>query len=694
MQPNLKRLTSAGISFLVALSLVGCLAGPAPKPSEAVYDEDFSRAEHVERLVREERFSEAFVVYMEMEAAHDPRWAVIRDLALGLTESATTEEHLTRLSDRVREQSVESGRESWPEQRQLLDRASGLSAIYEGQQDEDHSSVVSRFVRTVEQTRAEWLLAKPRLVAECGVSEYRECIDQYPVPSEYDDWENETRSELAVALISRLDLAGSSSHALRALFDRVDEVYESLEIEKPQGVIPETFVIDRASWSSGGDAAGAAASNVKIGPVFPSPLHPSGGLIEEIGANPGHRFQVFLVRSSESVTPGELAVYSQPSEFRVSERYVSNPEYQRAQARVNRLRAQMQQAQASAASAQDPISQGFAQGQVMGLQSRLTNAINALSSIPMQIAEPVYQTYEYTVRKISLEKETRFDIVVIDHEQGNVGRGSLSVRGSEEVEVASGVRAHDRFNRHSGEGLREISEAFRDADVVLEPSDVLGGIEFASESDGIAHVADSLEQRRGVSRGEESGQSVSSRSADAQAGAAAFFPGVVVVSSGGSLGSGFYVRENLVVTNAHVVQGMINPEIRNRDGRVHEGRVIATDSAGDLALVEVREVGVPLPLFSGAVPVGEDVVAIGHPRGLEFTITRGVISATRNLPSFGESIPVVQTDTAINPGNSGGPLLLDGKVLGVNTVLLADSQGIGFAVHADRVRQILRATGR
>ncbi|WP_196801240.1 MULTISPECIES: S1C family serine protease [unclassified Thioalkalivibrio] len=693
MHPTLERFIFAGTSVMVAFSLAGCLAGPAPKPTEAVYDDNFSQADHVERLVREGRISEAFTVYMEIEEGQDPRWSVIRDLAQGLAESPDSEDYLTALGNQLQALSVESAPESWPEKRHLFGRASTLSSIYDGQQDVDDRDAVGNFVSAVDQARAEWYLAKPRLVSECGMSGFRECVDLYPVPSEFDDWGDQSRSELALALISQVDLDSSSSSALRELFDHADAVYEMIEVERPEGVIPESYVIDQTLWSTAGDGSEAAGANLKLGSVYPSPVQPNEVVIEDIWGSPGHRFQVFLVRSRESVTPSELAVYSQPSEFRVSERHVPNPEYQRAQARVNNLRAQLQQAQTSAAYAQDPISQGFAQGQAMGLQSRLTNAINRLGSIPMQVTEPVYQTYEYSVRKMRLDKESRFEILVVDHEHDRVGRGSITVRDTKEAEVASGVRAHDRFNRHSSDGVREISESFRELTVSLAPKDVVGNLQFGSGPSNERTLVALLDQGRVVSSRHDAGERVGAPSGEPEVGAASFFPSVVVVSAGG-LGSGFYVRENLVVTNAHVVEDVLNPEIRNRDGRVHVGRVIATDSAGDLALVEVRELGVPLPLHSGAVPVGEDVVAIGHPRGLEFTITRGVISASRYRSNFGESIPVLQTDTAINPGNSGGPLLLNGEVLGVNTALLADSQGIGFAVHADRVRQILGAAGR
>jgi serine protease Do len=177
--------------------------------------------------------------------------------------------------------------------------------------------------------------------------------------------------------------------------------------------------------------------------------------------------------------------------------------------------------------------------------------------------------------------------------------------------------------------------------------------------------------------------------------------GVVVVHSPlGGVGSGFFIDEYTVLTNFHVVEDSDYVEIELFDGRSTTGQVLDFDIDRDLALVRTSIKGQPLELFSGnTLPLGESVTAIGHPGGLNFTITKGIISAVREQKAttslgLGASFLFVQTDTAINPGNSGGPLLLDNKVIGINTQKLVDVQieGIGFALHYTEIARYLAAS--
>ena len=134
---------------------------------------------------------------------------------------------------------------------------------------------------------------------------------------------------------------------------------------------------------------------------------------------------------------------------------------------------------------------------------------------------------------------------------------------------------------------------------------------------------------------------------------------VVVLSPDGSIGTGFYVAPNLVVTNNHVVEGAKFLEIKKYDGTMSFGKVVKVDIDRDLALVKVESKGAPVTFYSAdQFPLGSQVDAIGHPNKLEFSITRGVVSAVReiDLARSGKKVMLIQTDTPINPGNSGGPL--------------------------------------
>ena len=150
---------------------------------------------------------------------------------------------------------------------------------------------------------------------------------------------------------------------------------------------------------------------------------------------------------------------------------------------------------------------------------------------------------------------------------------------------------------------------------------------------------------------------------------------VVIFHPRGSVGSGFYVAEDIVLTNYHVTEGTSFLELALFNGDETFGKVIAKDLRLDLALVKVQARGEPVTFYrEKSLTLGSTVEAIGHPSGLEFSITRGAISGIRRLPSRydpgGKAIRFIQTDVAINPGNSGGPLYLGQKVIGVNTLKL------------------------
>ena len=161
-------------------------------------------------------------------------------------------------------------------------------------------------------------------------------------------------------------------------------------------------------------------------------------------------------------------------------------------------------------------------------------------------------------------------------------------------------------------------------------------------------------------------------------------------------GSGFIIDSNgIILTNAHVVSGAERVTVRLRDGRTFRGEVRGVDEPSDLAVVKIQGKNLPVaPLGnSRSLQVGEWAIAVGNPLGLDNTVTLGIIS-TLNRSSAQVGIPdkrldFIQTDAAINPGNSGGPLLNErGEVIGINTAIRADAEGIGFAIPIDQAKSI------
>ena len=162
------------------------------------------------------------------------------------------------------------------------------------------------------------------------------------------------------------------------------------------------------------------------------------------------------------------------------------------------------------------------------------------------------------------------------------------------------------------------------------------------------------------------------------------------------VGSGFVVSsDGQILTNAHVVDGATEVKVTLKDGRTFSGKVLGCDPVTDIAVVKIEAEDLPSVKLgdSQQLQVGESVIAIGNPLGLDNTVTTGMISATgRNSSQVGiadKRVQFIQTDAAINPGNSGGPLLnARGEVIGINTAIIQNAQGIGFAIPIDKAQEI------
>ncbi len=161
------------------------------------------------------------------------------------------------------------------------------------------------------------------------------------------------------------------------------------------------------------------------------------------------------------------------------------------------------------------------------------------------------------------------------------------------------------------------------------------------------------------------------------------------------LGSGIIIREDgLILTNNHVIEDASDIEVTLSTGETYKAKVIGSDSVSDLALLKIEASNLPFVTLgdSSTVKVGQFVVAIGNPYGLDNTVSLGVVSAVERNIDTGQTTMygVIQTDAAINPGNSGGPLVdLEGKVIGINTMIYSEGQGLGFAVSSNTAKKVV-----
>ncbi|GAC1358959.1 MAG: trypsin-like peptidase domain-containing protein [Ktedonobacteraceae bacterium] len=164
---------------------------------------------------------------------------------------------------------------------------------------------------------------------------------------------------------------------------------------------------------------------------------------------------------------------------------------------------------------------------------------------------------------------------------------------------------------------------------------------------------------------------------------------------GGGIGSGFiFASDGQILTNAHVVDRAKRIQVTLADGRKFAAGLVGSDPEVDVAVLRIGADRLPVAEF-GRIPlrVGQLVIAVGNPYGLNWTVTAGVVSAlgrTLDVPGSRKMVNLIQTDTSINPGNSGGPLVDSaGRIVGITTAMLPMAQGLGFSVPLDTIKAVV-----
>ncbi len=402
------------------------------------------------------------------------------------------------------------------------------------------------------------------------------------------------------------------------------------------------------------------------------------------------------------------------SEYQSGTRSEPNPSYAQAQNYLNAAQMELQNAQIAKAGADaqycygwgclgKAIAQGIHAGVVGKKREQYQAAMSELNTKPIMVEKPVYSPYTFNKAYIDAAKVATVNYYVIDRRTKTYFRDTFDARQTESFVVAYEVHPNERNRRSQLRDTNKENEVvrFEEAEIDIKLSSILD--QFLTKSAKLRPLPTLVAIRKQILsdknrvlaavRGREY-TAVPARQ-DAR-----FEMTVVIYNPGGSLGSGFFVADDTVLTNYHVIEGTKFVEIKMFDGQESFGKVIAHDIRLDLALVKVQARGVPVQfLGKKEISLGETVEAIGHPNGLEFTITRGVISAMRERESLytpgAKMVRFIQTDTAINPGNSGGPLFLGDKVIGVNNnkIVKDGVEGIGFSVHYSEVVGFLRKHG-
>lgn len=407
---------------------------------------------------------------------------------------------------------------------------------------------------------------------------------------------------------------------------------------------------------------------------------------------------VASARNNRKITKTEEA----PSEYQAGTKTVPNPAHNIAQNEVNNAQLEMQRAAINSASVSaqycygmgclgKAIAQIAAAAVEAGAQEELETAMSKLQSTPMQLTEPVYENYSFRKIQMDATKEATVNFYVIDRNRKRYLKSSFDAIESKSFTVAYNIHNDDRYrSRHLSQMDAEQDVVdFEREKVTVSLSDLLSEyIRQEKKSRPLPELtairSEVLEDKnKALVAFEKNRFEVVPDRNDPR-----FDSVVVVYHPGGGLGTGFFVRDDLILTNYHVIEGSQFVEMKLFNGQETFGKVISSDVRLDLALIKSQARGKPVSFYSAnALPQGKTVEVIGHPSGLEFSITRGIVSSLREIHSRympgGRKVRFIQTDAAINPGNSGGPMFLANQVVGVNTQKLAatELEGLSFAVH-------------
>ncbi len=308
------------------------------------------------------------------------------------------------------------------------------------------------------------------------------------------------------------------------------------------------------------------------------------------------------------------------------------------------------------------------------------------------VGTPLIFAYAFDKAKIQARRTMTVNTYVIDRARQTYVKSTFDYSEQQRFEVAYRISRYDpKRKQHAKNHDKEKDvDAFEKQGAAVKLSALLK--DYAAKRDEARPITSALALRNEIFK--------SRNAALAQINANTFddrplndprFDSVVAVYAGkGPMGSGFYVTPDVVMTNWHVVDEHAFVEMKTYDGRETFGTLLGRDARLDIALVKVQDRGRPVAFYTGRnIDLGTSVEAIGHPHRLEFSITRGIVSAVRkhhsiNLPSYaGDKVLYIQTDAPINRGNSGGPLFLGNRVVGMNTWAIKKhiAEGLNFSVH-------------
>ena len=348
------------------------------------------------------------------------------------------------------------------------------------------------------------------------------------------------------------------------------------------------------------------------------------------------------------------------------------------------------------------------------LNNKLDSLINSYSNTPQYLDKDIMQNYNFLVQDVKAEKKSIFKI--LEYKNDLYKEKRITINENKDFKIAYNINPQDK-------NYESLTNQFSTSDEVsnwqnlkladISSKKVLDIIknetsfkELNNEKELYASLNFEIDEESSwfgslfnFGKSEKKTKKTASLS---NAGSSKYeiqdtrFDSVVIVMTEKGLGSGFFISNDEILTNYHVIEGASTITVINNNNKKSSAVVIKKDLKRDLALLKTNMTGTPVIFFNDQLKQGEMVEALGHPKGRKFSLTKGWISAIRKESSTYSAtgkndVLFIQTDAAINNGNSGGPLFYKDKVVGVNTQgLHKDStEGMNFAVHFSEVNSFL-----
>ena len=425
------------------------------------------------------------------------------------------------------------------------------------------------------------------------------------------------------------------------------------------------------------------------------------------------------------------------SQLVAGQRSVPNPEFNRLQMEMRNTERRMQIAQQRAYRAQQMASnpQNYAhldyftaviaqagdlavqvknQNLASNLNGKLNSLINSYSNTPQYLDKDIMQNYSFLVQDIKAEKNSIFK--VLEYRNNLYKEKKISIQNNKDFKIAYNINPQDKnyesllnefstpeqvaswqslkLDDVSAKKLLQISEKQTSFKELKNQKELYASLNFEIEEENswfgnLFNFGKTEKKSKKTASLSKTGSSKYEIQDNR-------FDSVVIVKTEKGLGSGFFISDDEILTNYHVIEGASTISVLNNNKKKSSAVVIKKDLKRDLALLKTNMTGKPVVFFEDQLKQGEMVEALGHPKGRKFSLTKGWISAVRKESSVysatGQNdVLFIQTDAAINSGNSGGPLFFKDKVVGVNTQgLHKDStEGMNFAVHFSEVNQFL-----